>query len=83
MLNCCFNQMYNLSLHCFKSYHFILLTWQSLLRDRDKLCQLLEQHPKLMQMLQVVLYRIYLFHRSCGCLLTESGVTLMVFFYDY
>ncbi|RDY10880.1 hypothetical protein CR513_04526, partial [Mucuna pruriens] len=26
---------------------------QSLLRDRDKLCQLLEQHPKLMQMLQV------------------------------
>ncbi|KAL2327346.1 hypothetical protein Fmac_020773 [Flemingia macrophylla] len=25
---------------------------QSLLRDRDKLCQLLEQHPKLMQMLQ-------------------------------
>ena len=28
---------------------------QSLLSDRDKLCQLLEQHPKLMQMLQVVL----------------------------
>ncbi|KAK9290992.1 hypothetical protein L1049_009175 [Liquidambar formosana] len=26
---------------------------QSLLSDRDKLCQLLEQHPKLMQMLQV------------------------------
>ncbi|XVF76085.1 hypothetical protein PTKIN_Ptkin13bG0237800 [Pterospermum kingtungense] len=26
---------------------------QSLLRDREKLCQLLEQHPKLMQMLQV------------------------------
>ncbi|CAL0317010.1 unnamed protein product [Lupinus luteus] len=25
---------------------------QSLLRDREKLCQLLEQHPKLMQMLQ-------------------------------
>lgn len=45
---------YNLILHCFKSYHFTPLTWQSLLRDRDKLCQLLEQHPKLMQMLQVV-----------------------------
>ncbi|KZV32655.1 hypothetical protein F511_36386 [Dorcoceras hygrometricum] len=28
---------------------------QSLLSDRDKLCQLLEQHPKLMQMLQVSL----------------------------
>ncbi|KAK2655362.1 hypothetical protein Ddye_008414 [Dipteronia dyeriana] len=27
---------------------------QSLLSDRDKLCQLLEQHPKLMQMLQVI-----------------------------
>ncbi|KOM33999.1 hypothetical protein LR48_Vigan02g014900 [Vigna angularis] len=54
MLNFCFNQTYNLVLRCFKSYHFTLLTWQSLLRDRDKLCQLLEQHPKLMQMLQVV-----------------------------
>uniref|UniRef100_A0A7N0V598 Virilizer N-terminal domain-containing protein n=1 Tax=Kalanchoe fedtschenkoi TaxID=63787 RepID=A0A7N0V598_KALFE len=29
---------------------------QSLLSDRDKLCQLLEQHPKLMQMLQVQYY---------------------------
>ncbi|XP_068494350.1 protein virilizer homolog isoform X1 [Phaseolus vulgaris] len=38
-----------LSLHeYFKSPEAI----QSLLRDRDKLCQLLEQHPKLMQMLQ-------------------------------
>ncbi|XLR15045.1 hypothetical protein S83_042983, partial [Arachis hypogaea] len=27
-------------------------TAASLLCDRDKLCQLLEQHPKLMQMLQ-------------------------------
>lgn len=26
---------------------------QSLLSDREKLCQLLEQNPKLMQMLQV------------------------------
>jgi len=24
-------------------------------------------------------FRIYLFHRSCGCVLTECGVTLMVF----
>lgn len=29
-------------------------SWQSLLSDRDQLCQLLEQHPKLMQMLQVI-----------------------------
>ncbi|KAK6147265.1 hypothetical protein DH2020_018177 [Rehmannia glutinosa] len=27
---------------------------QSLLSDREKLCQLLEQHPKLMQMLQII-----------------------------
>ncbi|GAV74125.1 LOW QUALITY PROTEIN: hypothetical protein CFOL_v3_17606, partial [Cephalotus follicularis] len=31
---------------------------QSLLSDRDKLCQLLEQHPKLMQMLQAPFYHI-------------------------
>ncbi|XP_073157771.1 protein virilizer homolog isoform X2 [Henckelia pumila] len=31
---------------------------QSLLSDRDKLCQLLEQHPKLMQMLQERLGRL-------------------------
>lgn len=30
---------------------------QSLLSDRDKLCQLLEQHPKLMQMLQVLPFK--------------------------
>ncbi|KAF7804221.1 protein virilizer-like protein [Senna tora] len=36
---------------------------QSLLSDRDKLCQLLEQHPKLMQMLQI----------EAGMLMMESG----------
>lgn len=31
----------------------VVVIWQALLSDREKLCQLLEQHPKLMQMLQV------------------------------
>uniref|UniRef100_A0A1J3J7R8 Virilizer N-terminal domain-containing protein n=1 Tax=Noccaea caerulescens TaxID=107243 RepID=A0A1J3J7R8_NOCCA len=43
------SQQQEMSLHdYFKSPEAI----QSLLSDRDKLCQLLEQHPKLMQMLQ-------------------------------
>lgn len=37
----------------FVLFFFVFFVWQSLLSDRDKLCQLLEMHPKLMQMLQV------------------------------
>lgn len=40
--------------HNFNNLFFLgFFVWQSLLSDRDKLCQLLETHPKLMQMLQV------------------------------
>lgn len=55
------------------------MTWQSLLGDRDKLCQLLEQHPKLMQMLQVVLgiyFTDFIFY-----LLTEEEAQEMVKFF--
>ena len=41
----------------------VTFTFQSLLSDREKLCQLLEQNPKLMQMLQVNL-----------CELSELGI---------
>ncbi|KAJ0027672.1 hypothetical protein Pint_36158 [Pistacia integerrima] len=39
---------------------------QSLLSDRDKLCQLLEQHPKLMQMLQTLINSIIMSAFSDG-----------------
>lgn len=57
--NLCQNSKYVISVN------FLIIvnlhSWQSLLSDRDKLCQLLEQHPKLMQMLQVI--NILLFQR--------------------
>ncbi|KAH6806170.1 hypothetical protein C2S51_031001 [Perilla frutescens var. frutescens] len=47
---------------------------QSLLSDRDKLCQLLEQHPKLMQMLQNLTAILGVYHLLYGVTMSRKYV---------